>query len=60
MKSSIVLIHLGAGFVGGAQTRQLTLENFREYISKYDRTGQCLNIFDNMLITKGIDVIPGY
>ncbi len=36
------------------QTKQFTLDDFKIYISNYDHEGQCLKLFNNMLITKGI------
>jgi aminopeptidase N len=36
------------------KNRLLTLDDFKIYISKYDHEGQCLKLFNNLLITKGI------
>lgn len=36
------------------KNRLLTLDDFKKHISKYDHEGQCLRLFNTLLITKGI------
>lgn len=41
------------------QNRLFTLQDLKIYISKYDKTGNCLKLFNDSLISKGFPETPG-